>query len=183
MLSTKLGLQPWCPVPFRNRAGKGLRHQMNLLQPVCQRNLASWSQNEDFLRVCCKKSWYVWHHFDIWYLLVSDILSMKSDEPFWESCSGACLEFTRLWCQNEACRCWTLRRFPKAFWHVNRAMPATPIYSAIRVLKAVWIRACAMALSNLRNWSVWRVAHFSESLICRWDPSDKESPGSVSRKT
>ena len=117
-----------------------------------------------------------------WYL-ISDILSMKSDEPFWESCSGACLEFTRLWCQNEACRCWTLRRFPKAFWHVNRAMPATPIYSAIRVLKAVWIRACAMALSNLRNWSVWRVAHFSESLICRWDPSDKESPGSVSRKT
>lgn len=64
-----------------------------------------------------KKSWYVWHHFDIWYLLVSDILSMKSDEPFWESCSGACLEFTRLWCQNEACWCWTLRRFPKAFWH------------------------------------------------------------------
>ena len=28
------------------------------------------------------------------------------------------------------------------------------IYSAIRVLKAVWIRACAMALSNTRNWSV-----------------------------
>ena len=119
VLPTKLGLQPWCPVPFRNRAGKGLRHQMNLLQPVCQRNLASWSQNEDFLRVCCKKSWYVWHHFDIWYLLVSDILSMKSDEPFWESCSGACLEFTRLWYQNEACWCWTVRRFPKAFWHVN----------------------------------------------------------------
>ena len=39
--------------------------------------------------------------------------------------------------------------------HVNGAMPATLIYSAIRVLKAVWIRACAMALSNwCEGWQI-----------------------------